>query len=183
LKVKGSREDRKAVKGRRVHKAQVSIGGKHYTAVLNEKVVQLLGGTRVLRHQVISELDAHEMLHRGLPAKSLTSLLGGLIIMGTFKASRSALEEALGISWRTVQRRKAAPKKLLSQEQSGRTWKFAEVLAKATEVLGSQRDAEQWMERPAIGLDQRRPIDLLTTPAGAELVETFLERLEYGVYS
>jgi putative toxin-antitoxin system antitoxin component (TIGR02293 family) len=39
------------------------------------------------------------------------------------------------------------------------------------------------MERPAIGLDQRRPIDLLTTPAGAELVETFLERLEYGVYS
>ena len=28
-------------------------------------------------------------------------------------------------------------------------WKFAEVLAKATEVFGSQTDAEQWMERPA----------------------------------
>jgi putative toxin-antitoxin system antitoxin component (TIGR02293 family) len=50
-------------------------------------------------------------------------------------------------------------------------------------VLGSQQEAEQWLERPAIGLDRRRPIDLLATPAGVELVETFLERLEYGVYT
>jgi putative toxin-antitoxin system antitoxin component (TIGR02293 family) len=49
--------------------------------------------------------------------------------------------------------------------------------------MGSQEAAEQWLERPAIGLDQRRPIDLLSTPAGVELVETFLERLEYGVYT
>ncbi|TIY10108.1 MAG: DUF2384 domain-containing protein, partial [Mesorhizobium sp.] len=40
-----------------------------------------------------------------------------------------------------------------------------------------------WLERPAIGLDQRRPIDLLATPAGVELVEDYLERLEYGVYA
>jgi putative toxin-antitoxin system antitoxin component (TIGR02293 family) len=137
----------------------------------SKKVVQLLGGKKV------SPLDAHEMLLRGVPAKSLTRLLHTLTI------KRSALEKALGMSWRTVQRQRNEPEKLLSQEQSGRAWKFAEVLAKATEVFGSQRDAEQWMERPAIGLDQRRPIDLLRTPAGAELVETFLERLEYGVYS
>ena len=35
-------------------------------------------------------------------------------------------------------------------------------------------------QRPAVGLDQRRPIDLLTTPAGVELVEEHLGRLEYG---
>lgn len=160
----------------------------HRTAAIKrapdvEKVVQLLGGKRVLRHRLRSPLDAHEMLRRGLPARSLLRLLHTLTIIGGRKASRSALEKALGMSWRTVQRQRNVPEKLLSQEQSGRTWKFAEVLAKATEVFGSQRDAEQWMERPAIGLDQRRPIDLLTTPAGAELVETFLERLEYGVYS
>jgi putative toxin-antitoxin system antitoxin component (TIGR02293 family) len=39
------------------------------------------------------------------------------------------------------------------------------------------------MERPAIGLEQHRPIDLLTTPAGVEIVEDFLRRLEYGVYT
>lgn len=50
-------------------------------------------------------------------------------------------------------------------------------------MFGSQEEAEQWLERPAIGLDQRRPIDLLATPAGIELVEQYLTRLAYGVYA
>jgi putative toxin-antitoxin system antitoxin component (TIGR02293 family) len=54
---------------------------------------------------------------------------------------------------------------------------------KATDVFGSQEEAEQWLERPGIGLDQRRPIDLLATPAGVELVEQYLTRLAYGVYA
>jgi putative toxin-antitoxin system antitoxin component (TIGR02293 family) len=86
------------------------------------------------------------------------------------------------MSLRTFQRRKEMPAKPLNQEQSGRTWKFAEILAKETAVFGSQEDAEQWLERPAIGLNQRRPIDLLATAAGVEMVEDFLTRLEYGVY-
>jgi putative toxin-antitoxin system antitoxin component (TIGR02293 family) len=93
------------------------------------------------------------------------------------------LEKATGISLRTVQRRRNTPIQRLSREQSGRTWKLAEVLAKATSVMGSQQAAEQWLERPAVGLDQRRPIDLLSTPAGLALVEDFLERVEYGVYT
>ena len=73
----------------------------------------------------------------------------------------------------TVQRQKKTPEKRLSREQGGRMWKFAEILAKATEVFGSQREAEQWMKRPATGLEQRRPIELLETPAGVELAERF----------
>ncbi|MGF7207790.1 putative toxin-antitoxin system antitoxin component (TIGR02293 family) [Skermanella aerolata] len=92
------------------------------------------------------------------------------------------IERAIGMSLRTLLRRKAACKKPRNSEQSGRTCKFAETLAKAAAVLGSQEEAERWLERPAIGLDQRRPIDLLSTPAGVEMVENLLERLEYGVY-
>jgi putative toxin-antitoxin system antitoxin component (TIGR02293 family) len=55
--------------------------------------------------------------------------------------------------------------------------------AKATRVLGSQEEAELWLKRPAIGLDQQRPIDLLTTPAGVKLVEDYLGRLEYDGYT
>jgi putative toxin-antitoxin system antitoxin component (TIGR02293 family) len=91
--------------------------------------------------------------------------------------------EALGMSVRTLQRHKNMPVVLLDVQQSGRTWKFAEILAKATRVLGSQEAAEQWLKSPAIGLDQRRPIDLLTTPAGVKLVEDYLGRLEYDVYT
>lgn len=68
-------------------------------------------------------------------------------------------------------------------KQSEPPGKLAEILAKGTKVLGSQRDAEEWLERPAIGLNQRRPIDLLATPAGSEIIETFLTRIEYGVYT
>ena len=87
------------------------------------------------------------------------------------------------MSLRTLQRRREGSEKPLNHEQSARTWKFAELLAHATEVFGSQQEAERWMDEPAMALDERRPIDLITTPAGLELVETLLRRLEYGVYT
>ena len=60
---------------------------------------------------------------------------------------------------------------------------FPEFLDKATKVFGSQTAAEEWMVRPAIGLNGHRPIDLLKTSEGTMLVEEFLGRLEYGVYT
>lgn len=144
-----------------------------------QKVAALLGGARVLSRSLTSPLDAHELLLHGLPVSALNHLVGHLVFIG----KTESLEKAVGMSLRTWQRRKDMPSKPLSQEQSGRTWKFAEILSKATDIFGSQADAEQWLERPAVGLDQRRPIDLLGTPAGVELVEDHLERLEYGVYA
>lgn len=142
-------------------------------------IVDMLGGSDVLKHKLAGPLDAHELLLRGLPGAALTYLVDSLVVLH----DPASLEKAVGISLRTLQRRKGSPTKPLSQEQSGRTWKFAEILAKATSVLGSRAEAEQWLERPSMGLDQRRPIDLLSTPAGIELVEDHLERLEYGVYT
>ncbi len=142
------------------------------------QVAELLGGARVLRSTPRSPLDAHEMLLHGLPGGALRHLIDGLSVL----EKNASLEKAVGMSLRTFQRRKDAPAKRLSQEQSGRTWKFAEILAKATAAFGSRDVAEQWLQSPAMGLDQRRPIDLLATPAGVELVEVFLERLKYGVY-
>jgi putative toxin-antitoxin system antitoxin component (TIGR02293 family) len=51
------------------------------------------------------------------------------------------------------------------------------------DVFGSQADAEQWLVMPAMGLEQRRPIDLISTSVGTELVEDLLVRISYGVYS
>jgi putative toxin-antitoxin system antitoxin component (TIGR02293 family) len=144
-----------------------------------QRVAALLGGSRVLRHRLKNSLDAHEMLLGGIPGAALMHIVGHLAVL----QKSASFERALGMSLRTIQRRKDAPAKKLNQEQSGRTWKFAEILAKATAVLGSQEEAEEWLQRPAMGLDQRRPIDLLATPAGVEMVEDFLGRLEYGVYT
>ena len=150
------------------------------THVDMDRVAELLGGQNVLRHRLSGPMDAHALLLTGLPGTALTHLLDNLQVLDR---SASAVQQAVGMSLRTFQRRKDSPAKALSQEQSGRTWKFAEVLARATEVFGSQHEAELWLERPAIGLDQCSPIALLATQAGVDIVETFLQRLEHGVYA
>jgi putative toxin-antitoxin system antitoxin component (TIGR02293 family) len=143
------------------------------------RVWELLGGPRVLSSPVATPLDAHELIMHGLPSSALDHLLRNLVSIQKTKS----LEKAVGMSLRTYQRRREVPTKPLSRELSGRTWKFAEILARATDIFGSQADAERWLESPATGLDQRRPIDLLATPTGVQLVEDHLDRLEYGVYA
>jgi len=146
-------------------------------------IVDMLGGARVLGRKIREPLEAHDLLIRGLPHEALTHLVGKYDIL----RAAGLVEKAIGLSQRTLQRHNQRQKekhaKPLNQEQSSRIWKFAEILAKATMVLGSKDDAEEWLQRPAIGLDSRRPIDLLATAAGVEIVETYLDRLEYGVYA
>jgi putative toxin-antitoxin system antitoxin component (TIGR02293 family) len=143
------------------------------------RTADLLGGRRVFPNELRDPLDVHEALSRGLPGEALTYVIEHVPAL----SGEPSFERAIGVSRRTSQRFKRTPKKPLSKEQSGRLWTFVEILAKATEVLGSQEAAERWLEQPAIGLEQRRPIELLATPAGVRLIEDILGRMEYGVYN
>ena len=58
----------------------------------------------------------------------------------------------------------------------------AKIYRLATEVLGDADLARGWILEPAIGLNQQIPADLIETPEGAELVETYLMQIEYCVY-
>jgi len=144
-----------------------------------ERTSRLLGGRHVLRHKLTSQLDVHGVVKAGLPGAALHHLVDHLTSLDL----DTSLEKGVGMSRRTYQRSKEVPARPLSIDQSGRTWKFAEVLALATDVLGSQEAAERWLQEPAIGLNQHRPIDLLQTPSGTESVETLLQRINYGVYT
>jgi putative toxin-antitoxin system antitoxin component (TIGR02293 family) len=141
-------------------------------------IADLLGGPKVVGKYPADPLAAHELLERGLPNTAIKYLLDGMTAL-----AQKSIESAIGMSVRTRQRREKHPTELLSQDQAGRAWKLAEILARATSIFGSRIAAEQWLAQPATGLDRRRPIDLLTTPAGVELVEDFLGRIEYGVYT
>lgn len=144
------------------------------------RAYRLLGGRKTLRHGVQNSLDAHDLIMRGLPSASLLHLIEGVQVL----SRGDALEKVIGMSIRTLQRRKKdTGDRFLSTEQSSRIWRFAEILAHAINVMGSKEAAEEWFEAPAIGLDNRRPIDLLSSAAGAEAVEDYLTRLEYGVYT
>ena len=96
----------------------------------------------------------------GLPGEALNHIVGHLTVL----QPTASLEKAIGISLRTFQRRKDQPSKPLSQDQSGRTWKFAEILGWAGRVFGSQEEAGQHL---ADVLTVLRP-DLPVAPAGVE---------------
>jgi putative toxin-antitoxin system antitoxin component (TIGR02293 family) len=144
------------------------------------RAVGLLGGEKTIHAKIRNAMDAHEVLLRGLPADALLHLVSSV----PFLEQGDALKKAIGLSLRTLQRHKAknAPQ-LLSVEQGNRTWRFAEIFAHAIDVMGSEDAAEIWMNKSAIGLANRKPVDLLATSAGVEAVEEYLTRLEYGVYA
>lgn len=143
------------------------------------RAYHLLGGKKTIKRSVDNALDAHDLLIKGLPTSTLLHLVNEVWLL----SSEDALEKAIGISLRTLQRRKKDNvSKALSIEQSNRAWQFAEILGRAIDILGSKEEAEHWMVQPAIGLENRKPIDLLASAAGAEAVGNYLTRLEYGVY-
>jgi putative toxin-antitoxin system antitoxin component (TIGR02293 family) len=137
-----------------------------------------LGGKKFWHHRLTSRSDVHSVILRGVPYASLIFLV----------AQVKGLEEedvvkVLGISARTLRRQSETPENPMPAGLASRTWLFAETLAKATEIFGGKEEAERWMAKAAMGLDGQRPIDLLQTVQGAELVNDFLGRLEYGVYT
>ena len=142
------------------------------------RTFEILGGRKTISAPVASTLDVHDLILRGLPAAALERLVAS----ARLAASDATFESILGISTRTFQRR-MRDREALSPEQSGRVWKFAEILGRARTIFGSDDAAEAWLKAPALGLDQRRPIDLLATPVGVQAVEDYLTRMEYGVYT
>jgi putative toxin-antitoxin system antitoxin component (TIGR02293 family) len=66
--------------------------------------------------------------------------------------------------------------------RSAPTFEEEQIRALAIRVLGTLEAAEEWLRRPAVGLEGKRPIDLMGTSAGRVELRTYLGRLEYGVY-
>jgi putative toxin-antitoxin system antitoxin component (TIGR02293 family) len=125
----------------------------------------------------LSPMQTHDLVTAGLSVAKARKLMASFQVI-----ERSALLKAMGISERTLQRGMSADKRLDSNA-TDRTLRLAAVTQQASEVLGSRSAAEQWLSAPAMGLDQRRPIELLQSSEGTALVKTLLTRMDYGVYA
>jgi putative toxin-antitoxin system antitoxin component (TIGR02293 family) len=137
-----------------------------------------LGGTKFSDHPVNSRSEVHSAIVGGVSYGALIHLISQ--VKGVLEAD---IAKVLGISARTLRRQSESPEKEMPADLASKAWLFAETLAKATDVFGGKEQAEAWMSKAAMGLDGQRPIDLLQTIQGAEVVNDFLTRLEYGVYS
>jgi putative toxin-antitoxin system antitoxin component (TIGR02293 family) len=139
--------------------------------------VARLFSPRPASFHVSSPIGLHESIRQGFPRRWVVYFL---------EKQQLPLEEslrALNISSRTYHRFKTERDAPMDADQSARLWNYGEVLAKAEEALGSRVAALEWLSKKAIGLEGHRPLDLMQTLQGAEIVKTLLDRMAYGVYS
>jgi len=148
---------------------------EHRTYALSLKY---LGGKKFWRCELASKADVHYAIVKGVPYASLVFLVDHVT-----DVIEEDVAKVLGVSTRTLRRQTETPEKQMPPDIASKAWLLAETLAKATPIFGGREAAEQWMSRAAVGLNGQRPIDLLQTVQGAELVNDFLTRLEYGVYT
>ena len=123
-------------------------------------------------------LKAHDLVAKGMGVAEAKQVMAGFTVI-----NEEQFYSVLGITHRTMQRRAASASKTLDANASDRALRLVSVMHQAEEVLGSQEAAERWLSSPAMGLDQRLPIDLLQSSEGTAMVKTLLSRMEYGVYA
>lgn len=138
-------------------------------------VAEKLGGKRVLKRQVRSDLDLAAAISDGFPIRAVDEVLGS----GLFEPAELY---ALVLARRTLAHRRAK-RQPLSPEQSDRLARLVRVAERAERALGDPKNAARWLRKPNRALGSRRPIDLLESDVGAHMVERTLGRIEHGVYS
>ena len=138
-------------------------------------VAEALGGKKVLKRQVRSDLDLLAAIQRGLPTRAVEEVL------------RSGLFEPGEVYELVVARRTLAHRKEKRQppspEQSDRLARVVRVADLAEDALGNRQKAARWLRKPNRSIQGKRPIDLLKSDIGARMVERALGRIEHGVYS
>lgn len=133
----------------------------------------LLGGRRVLRRDVRSDLDLVDAIEGGLPTRAIDELV------------RRDLLDASEIYDLVIPRRTLAHRRdrgqPLSSEESDRLTRVVRVVGRAEEALGERARAARWLREPNRALSGKRPIDLLDSDVGARMVDRVLGRVEHGV--
>ncbi len=80
---------------------------------------------------------------------------------------------------RTLVHRKTRRERL-THEESDRAVRIARISALSEEVFGNDAKAARWLRKSKARFEQKTPLEMLRTEAGARLVEEMLLQLDYG---
>lgn len=141
------------------------------------EIAAALGGRKVLGKTVGSSFEFADIIAKGLSRSALDR------VKEILRLTDREVSAALDISEKTVSRLRHDPARRLPLATGDRLYRIARLFALAEEVLERKEQAREWMRSPQIGLDNRIPLDLLRTEAGAREVEDLLIRIEHGVLS
>lgn len=130
-----------------------------------------LGGRLGVRG-IRSDHDLASLVDKRLPAATILSLI------------KSGLSDAevyhLILPRRTLAHR-VARRQSLSKEESDKAVRVARLTAMAEHVFGESERAWRWLRKPKKQFDGRTPIEMLTTEAGARLVEELIAQIDDGM--
>ena len=92
---------------------------------------------------------------------------------------REQLAEVFDTSLKTFQRYEREQKKLNPQD-SEKVLKIMALFQTGESVFGSAGAFRRWMDKPAYGLGNQIPFELLHTSGGIDLIMDEVMRIEYG---
>ena len=138
-------------------------------------LIEILGGKRALGVKVRQEEDLIEQIHRGLPYKTLES------VMERMEMEMAFVIAFLGVTARTLQRRQT--ENVLTREESDRVVRLAKLYERTVKVLGDPSEARAWLHHRNITLGSKTPLEVMDTVIGEARVHALLGRIEQGVYS
>ncbi|HUX79402.1 MAG TPA: antitoxin Xre/MbcA/ParS toxin-binding domain-containing protein [Alphaproteobacteria bacterium] len=139
-----------------------------------EKIVNSLGGRAILGHRLLSGSDLVDLVHKGLPSASASFVLKNGVL------SKAEFYKLIA-SDRTFARR--LHEKKLSSTESDKLTRFIRVRAFAADVFGDEKEADLWLREKNLLLNNNRPLDMLDTDSGSQLVENILGRIAHGIPS
>lgn len=138
-------------------------------------VLEVLGGRKKFRGRFDTTLDLIDLGEKGLTKASLLELADFL------EVSTAEMARLLPITERTIQR--YSPSTRLSRAVSDHLLEIARAAVRGVDVFNDKEKFLAWMRRPNVALGNRRPMDLLASKLGIDLVIDELGRVEHGIVS
>jgi putative toxin-antitoxin system antitoxin component (TIGR02293 family) len=120
-----------------------------------------------------TELEVVELIERGLPLGSIEALKRqGLTYTEVHQ---------LILPHRTLKHRDSRQMNL-SSEETDRALRVAGILALADQVFGDHEKGMRWLRRESRQLDGRKPIEMLRSEVGGDVVRQMLYQIDEGIY-
>jgi len=88
-------------------------------------------------------------------------------------------ERVFGVSYKTI-KRYLKESKNLNPRNSELSLKLLHMFRKGIRVFGNKESFVRWINKPAYGIGDLIPINIINTSTGIDLIEDELFRIEYG---
>lgn len=135
-------------------------------------VEQILG---LKAKTVRTQLDLVQLGGKGLPKGAVSHLAKHLSI------GLQEMAPLLSVNLRTIQRYGA--ERIFSRTISERILRIALVVSRGEEVFGDGEQFRTWLKEPNRAMAGKRPLDLLVSDFGIEMILDQLGRIEHGIIS